>query len=189
MLPPQKCLNRLMGKSAKISLLILGFVIICLASFAYFFYITGGARLAIVAVNYLIPNIPNKEYTWVDFTDRGRATKISGFYAGGDEKGFNLWTLSGYKRFRNLPGTSYYIFQDVCAAVQTLKKINSTKDSLLVQDQKTNDILTWEEKVKKEYFVTVQKMPDENNKDFVDKAWAISGKYKVLKRIDEKACE
>lgn len=154
----------------------------------YFFYNSGGAGLTRIVKNYLIPNIPDKKYSWADFTDRGPTVKISGFYSSGNKNSFYLWTLSGLKRFDSQPGTSIYMFEDVCAAVQNLNAKPDATNSAFIENMVTGDILIWEGLMKPEYLVTVLRLGDEAKKNFVDKVWSVSGKYKVINQLTKDQC-
>ena len=129
------------------------FVLIVVSSFVgYFFYsTTGGNGLTRVITHYLIQDLPDKQYVWQDFTDRGPTHKISGFYSSGNKDSFSLWTLSGLKKFYTLPETSIYIFEDICAGVRYLhENPEATEGKTTVPKQVTQDILKWERLIKKE---------------------------------------
>lgn len=70
------------------------------------FWNTGGKSLVGVYQNYLSQNIPDKQYSWKDFTDREPREMLHGYYAGSDSGGFYMWTLSGLKRFTHKQETS-----------------------------------------------------------------------------------
>lgn len=166
------------------------FILVSASSSAgYFFYTTGGNGLARVIAYYLIRDLPDKEYSWRDFTDRGPTHKISGFYSSGNKDGFNLWTLSGLKKFDNVPGTSIYMYEDICDAVRELSENpDATEGPIRAPQQVTPDILTWEDLMKKEYFVTVKRLDEQANPNLVDKVWSYSGKYKIINQLDLEAC-
>lgn len=140
-----------------------------------------------IVVHYLIPNLPDKKYTWIDFIYKGSGSSVSGFYAGGNEDSFSLWTLSGLKTFYALPNTSAFIFRDTCAVVKQIKD-NGSK-SVINPEQRTFYIDEWRNLMKPEYFATVQLLGDESGKNLIDKAWGVSGKYKVLGRVDRGVCD
>lgn len=106
-----------------LGVMIAGITALCIV--VVFFYLTGGRGLIRIIFNYLIPDLPDKKYSWEDFRYRGEQQRISGFYSFGDNVGFSLWTLSGLKRFIHNPGTSVYSFRDTCAVVKQL----STEDA------------------------------------------------------------
>lgn len=150
---------------------------------------TGGNGLTRVVFYYLIRNIPDKQYDWRDFTDQGTTNKISGFYSSGDKDSFRLWTLSGLKAFHTLSGTSIYMYEDVCSGVKYLQENPETPGSeVTIPKHVTQNILTWEELMKKENFVTVQRLVGQDNPNMVDKVWSFSGKYKIISQLDLEAC-
>lgn len=165
------------------------FVLVVASSSVAFFYLTGGNGLARITAYYLIRDLPDKQYSWRDFTDQGTAHKISGFYSSGDKDSFRLWTLSGLKTFHTLPETSIYMYEDVCAGVQYLNNNPEAAGSAISAPQRiTSDILTWEGLMRKEYFVTVKRLDGETNSYLVDKVWSYSGKYKIINQLDLEAC-
>lgn len=159
-------------------------------SIGYFFYsTTGGNGLTRVIAYYLIRDLPDKQYSWRDFIDRGPTKKISGFYSSGDKDSFRLWTLSGLKTFYTLPGTSIYMYEDICAGVQELNNNPEVVDSAIpAPKQVTPDILSWEELMRKEYLVTVLRLDGQDNLNLVDKVWSYSGKYKIINQLDIESC-
>lgn len=165
------------------------FVLVVASSSVAFFYLTGGNGLARVIAYYLIRDLPDKQYRWQDFTDQGTTNKISGFYSSGDKDSFRLWTLSGLKTFNTFPGTSIYMYEDICAGVQYLNDNPEATGSAISAPQRvTLDILTWEELMRKEYFVTVKRLDGETNSNLVDKVWSYSGKYKIINKLNFEAC-
>ena len=155
----------------------------------FFFYSTGGNGLTRVIAYYLVRDLPDKQYGWRDFTDRGATAGIRGFYSDGDKDGFRLWTLSGLKKFENVPGTSIYMHEDICAAVLELNENSEAAGSTIKAPQQvTPDILVWEKLMKKEYLVTVLRLLGQKNPNLVDKVWSYSGKYKVINQLDLEAC-
>lgn len=174
----------------KLLLAVLLFIlVVASSSVGYFFYSTGGNGLTRVVLHYLIRDLPDKQYSWRDFTDQGTARKISGFYSSGDKNSFRLWTLSGLKTFDTLPGTSIYMYEDICAGVRYLNDNPETVGSeVTVPKRVTPDILDWERLMKKENFVTVQRLVGQDTPNMVDKVWSFSGKYKIISQLDKEAC-
>lgn len=174
----------------KLLLVVLLFIlVVASSSVGYFFYSTGGNGLTRIITYYLIQNLPNKQYSWRDFTDQGTAHKISGFYSSGDKDSFRLWTLSGLKKFNTLPGTSIYMYEDVCAGVQYLNDNPEAAGSeITIPKRVMPNILDWVKLMKKENFVTVQRLDRQDNPNMVDKVWSFSGKYKIISQLDLEAC-
>lgn len=170
----------------KIVLAVFGLAVIAsIALLIAFFYRTGGAGLARVVWHYLFRNIPDKEYSWADFRDRGAETALYGFYSGGDESGFYLWTLSGRKRFYHQAGTSIYMFNDVCTAVRQL----DTGESASVEKQVTGNLQEWQGWIKQENLVKVLRLDETAGKNAVDKVWSQSGKYKIPGELTKEQCD
>jgi len=174
----------------KLALVVFLAVLAVSAGVGYSYYAaTGGNGLTRAVFHYLIRNLPDKQYSWRDFTDQGAARRISGFYSGGDKDSFSMWTLSGLKKFYTIQGTSIYMHEDVCSAVQELNENPETAGSKIRAPQQiTPDILDWEKLMRKEYFVTVKRLDGETNSNLVDKVWSYSGKYKIINQLDIDAC-
>lgn len=155
-----------------------------------YFYRSGGAGLARVVWYNLLRDIPDKKYGWGDFIDRGSRQEIKGFYAGGDEKGFYLWALSGLKRFNHKSNTSVYLFNDVCAVVRSFNAgQKETDDSAFLANQVTGDLQEWQAWLNREYLVTVLRLGESEGRNIVDKAFAVSGRYKILDQLTKEQCE
>ncbi len=174
----------------KLSWIVFFFVLVTASSYvSFFFYSTGGKGLTRIIAYYLIQDLPDKQYSWRDFTDRGTSNKISGFYSSGDKDSFRLWTLSGLKKFNTLPGTSIYMYEDVCAGVQYLiDNPEATGSEITIPKRVMPNILDWVKLMKKENFVTVQRLVGQDNPNMVDKVWSFSGKYKIISQLDLESC-
>ncbi len=165
------------------------FLLAVAANLGLFVY-SGGIGLARIVWYYLIPDMPDKKFGWDDFRDRGPRQEIKGFYSGGDETGFYLWTLSGLKRFNHQQGVSVYLFHDVCAALRALNAGQAeTDDSTLLGKQITGDVQEWRARLKKEYLVTVVRLEEDEGENKVDKALAVSGRYKVPGQLTLEQCD
>jgi hypothetical protein len=167
-------------------------ILLALAVVSYLFYTkTGGNALTRVVWHYFIPNIPDKKYSWQDFTDRGTTQGISGFYAYGDDTGFRMWTLSGLKHFAHVPGISIYQYEDVCSAVRELVELGEYANGAAQAEQYvTGDISRWQSvMIKPENLVTVVRLDDQNYSNGVDKVWSYSGKYKKLNTLEQGVCD
>ena len=82
------------------------------------------------------------------------------------------------------------MYEDVCAGVQYLHdNPENTESETTVPTQVTQDILAWEKLMKKENFVTVQRLDNQDNPNMVDKVWSFSGKYKIISQLDFEACK
>ncbi len=173
--------------SSKFWLTLVAVLIVGLMVFGFYFYTTGGGGLSRVVLNYLIPNLTDKKYGWNDFRYRGEGEKISRFYAYGDSENFGIWTLSGLKKYYHLPGTSVYMHRDTCEVVRQLTAQKT--DSMANPEQIYFELSDWEKMVKREYFVTVLPLVGEDGYKMVDKVWSVSGRYKVLGRVEEGVCD
>lgn len=185
------CYHEYMSNGKMLFAVFFSVFMVVTAVVGYSFYsTTGGNALTRVFYYYLIRNIPDKEYRWRDFTDQGPTAGITGFYSSGDENGFSLWTLSGLKKFKNMPGTSVYMYEDICSAVGELNENPEATENTVIRapQQVTPNILTWENLMKKEYLVTVLRLDGYDNQNLVDKVWSYSGKYKIINQLDLEAC-
>lgn len=72
------------GKWWGIGLLLL--IVLSLTGGYIFYANTGGNALSRVVWYYFIRDLPDKKYSWRDFTERGVDQGISGFYAYGDSE-------------------------------------------------------------------------------------------------------
>jgi hypothetical protein len=154
-----------------------------------FFIQTGGKGLSRVTWHYFLRDLPDKKYSWQDFTERGAKEGISGFYAYGSQNGFSMWTLSGLKTFRHVSGTSIYQHEDICGAVRALQKDpQATGSGVKASKQVTGDIEFWQKVIRQENLVTVLRLTDGKQRNAIDKVWSYSGKYKVLNKLDQESC-
>ena len=170
---------------------LIGFVLMVtiLAGGYVFFVKTGGLGLSRITWHYFFRDIPDKKYSWQDFTERGAKEGISGFYAYGNENGFSMWTLSGLKTFRHVSGTSIYQHEDICGAVRALQKDPQATDSgVKASKQVTGDIEFWQSLIKPENLVTVLRLAEGERRNEIDKVWSYSGKYKELNKLDKDTC-
>lgn len=155
-----------------------------------FFIQTGGKGLSRVTWHYFLRDLPDKKYSWQDFTERGAKEGISGFYAYGNENGFSMWTLSGLKSFRHVSGTSIYQHEDICGAVRALQKDPQATDSgVKASKQVTGVIEFWQSLIKPENLVTVPRLAEGERRNEIDKVWSYSGKYKILNKLDQESCK
>ncbi|MCK6585437.1 MAG: hypothetical protein L6Q49_20240 [Anaerolineales bacterium] len=165
-------------------------IVTILAGGGIFFVMTGGVGLSRVTRHYFFRDLPNKQYSWQDFTDRGAKEGISGFYAFGNQNGFSMWTLSGLKSFRHVAGTSIYQHEDVCAAVKRLSENPQATGSAMKADkQVTGSIEFWQSLIKQENLVSVLRLAEGERRNEIDKVWSYSGRYKVLNKFDQGVCE
>lgn len=172
-------------------LLVVFFLVVATLSIAgYVFFVkTGGMGLSRVTWYYFVRDLPDKKYSWQDFTDRGVSQGISGFYAFGNQDGFSMWTLSGLKTFTHVPGTSVYMHEDICAAVRELME-NPLAAATPVQAVKeiTGDIGFWQSLIKQENLVTVTRLKGKDYHNGIDKVWSYSGIYKELNKLERNSC-
>lgn len=138
-------------------------ILIFLMAIGAGFYFTGGAGLVRLYQNYLKVDLPDKKYSWRDFTDQGPETKLNGYYAGSIGNSVFIWTLSGLKRFTHEPQMSVYYYSDFCAAVRQLaenraegKGVDRTELSQLT----TFDLTEWREWMRAGYYVALTRVPD-----------------------------
>lgn len=176
------------GKLLGIGLILLA--IIALVGGYLFFVSTGGKGLSRVTWHYFIKDLPDKKYSWRDFTDRGPSEGISGFYAYGDEGGFSMWTLSGLKTFSHVEGASVYVHEDVCAAVrQLVDNPDGQTQPVMASKEVTQDIGFWQTFVKQENLVTVVRLDKPDYHNGIGQVWSYSGIYKELNKLDKDSCQ
>ena len=177
-----------MMRLVKITLVVIGFfLMIGTIAFGNFFLTTGGGGLGRIVWYYLIPNIPNRQYGWQDFVDRGPEQNISGFYSSSNENGLSMWTLSGLKTFKIDPGVSKYRFTDFCETISKVDLADETAYHQSVLEATINDFDQWRGKMKKEYFLTIQRQ--NNDKNLIYLLWSRSGKYKNIEEINLETCK
>ncbi len=175
-------------------LLWIGIIVLLLISLvgSYLFYAKTGGNALSRAIRYdLFRDVPDKSYSWRDFTDRGNREGISGFYAYGDSNGFSMWTLSGLKTFRHIPQTSVYQYEDICAAVLALSNNSQTKGSAPATQEVTDNIVYWQSLIKQENLVTVVRLSESesNVNNAIDTVWSYSGIYKQeLHKLQKDSC-
>lgn len=170
---------------------LIGFALIVtiLAGGYVFFVKTGGLGLSRVVWHYFLRDLPDKQYSWQDFTERGAKKGISGFYAFGNESGFSMWTLSGLKTFRHIPGTSIYQHEDICGAVRALQDNPQATGSGMKADQQVTGIIEyWQSLIKPENLVSVLRLDGAEQRNAIDKVWSYSGIYKELNKLDKDSC-
>ncbi|RIK54663.1 MAG: hypothetical protein DCC59_03370 [Chloroflexi bacterium] len=135
----------------------------------------------------MIPDLPNKAHSWLDFVYKGDDRAVYGFYAGGDENSIKIWTLSGLKRFYAKPRFSTYSFRDTCAVVRRLQQGGG--QSGLNTEEVYFDLNEWRGLLQPENLVTVWTHGREGGRIIIDKALARSGRYKVLGRVEAGVCD
>lgn len=174
---------------SRIKAVILSVVVLIfgLAAFGVYFFSTGGGGLYRTIVYYLIPDVPNKVHTWLDFIYKGDDRAVYGFYAGGDENSIKIWTLSGLKRFYAKERFSTYYFRDTCAVVRRLQQ--SGGQSGLNTEEVYFDLNEWQGLLQPENLVTVWTHGREGGRIIIDKALARSGRYKVLGKVEAGVCD
>lgn len=168
-----------------------GFILIVTTSL---FLLTGGLALNRLLFNYLLVDIPDKRYSWSDFITNIETNRITGFYSStfSDENTVALWTLAGLKRFEHAENTSVYYHRDSCEIWKKLTDDDGGNDNVETDTQNPYtvhlEMPSWKESMKQEYLVTVQWL-EQDGKKVVDKLWSLSGKYKVIGRMDSSVCE
>ncbi|GMV32195.1 MAG: hypothetical protein DYG85_04195 [Chloroflexi bacterium CFX1] len=175
------------GKVIGIGIILL--IILSLISGYLFYANTGGKALSRVVWHYFFRDLPDKKYSWQDFTERGEGQGISGFYAWGDEERFYLWTLSGLKRFAHVPGISIYQHEDICAALKRVEANPEAVGSAKASKTVTGNIEAWQGLIKQENLVSVVRLPKTEHSNGVDKVWSYSGKYKILNKLERGTCD
>lgn len=156
------------------------------------FWFTGGKSLVIAYQNYLSKNIPDKQYSWADFTDRGPREMLHGYYGWADSAGFYMWTLSGLKRFVHKQDMSVYYYVDPCGLIKQLEEGSKTKavdgqNELL--ERLSFDFEVWTKSMKTGDYVWVKRVGEGKDKKVIDKVWGSSNNTHPLNTITEESCE
>lgn len=180
-----------MRVTKRIVLIVFGLVVFAVLGL---FLLTGGVGLVRLYQNYLSKNIPDKKYSWQDFTDRGARETLSGYYAGRVGESVFVWTLSGLKSFVHREGTSVYYYQDVCGVMRRLaeaKAGGATGDELKInlEAAQTLDINVWSELAKRGDYVWVRRVGEGAERRVIDKISASSNQQYPLVQVREGQCK
>ncbi len=167
-------------------------VLLLVGSLAWGFWSTGGSGLVRLYQNYLSQDIPDKKYSWSNFTDRGPREMLSGYYAGADGSGFYMWTFSGLKRFTGRPVTSVYYYLDTCGMIRQLEEGKGVKladGRSPVQEAMYYDFNAWKSRMQKGDYVWVKRVGEGADKKIIDKVWGNGNKAFPLDKITARSCE
>lgn len=180
-----------MGKIIKILIGVM-VVVLILLSFVCGFWFTGGKSLVLLYQNYLSQDIPDKEYSFQDFTDRGPRGMLHGYYAGADSSGFYMWTLSGLKRFVHKQDMSVYYYVDPCGLIKQLEegsKIKAVDRKNALREDMTFNLSDWTGMMERGDYVWVKRVGEGVDKKVIDKVWGSSNNTHPLNTITEESCE
>lgn len=180
-----------MSRTKKIIIGVAIFIVI-LVGLMWGFLNTGGIGLVRLYQNYLSQDIPDKKYSWSDFTDRGPREMLSGYYAGADGSGFYMWTYSGLKRFTGQPVTSVYYYLDTCGMIRELEAgrgVKLTDGRSPVQEAMYYEFDAWKARMQKGDYVWVKRVGEGDEKKIIDKVWGNSNKAFPLDKITLQQCE
>ena len=142
--------------------------------------------------DYLSQDIPDKQYSWYDFTDRGPREMLHGYYAGSDASGFYMWTYSGLKRFTHRQGTSVYYYLDTCGFIKMLEegKGGSKVDGgYIAREEMYYDFDTWTTRMEKGDYVWVKRVGEGEDRKVIDKVWGNSNNAFPSDKITVQTCE
>lgn len=177
------------------TVLFFGVLIVFVVMATWLFVTTGGVGLFRVYRNYLSQDIPDKKYSYVDFTDRGPREMLHGYYAGRVGDNIFLWTFSGLKHFKHQQGTSVYYYMDVCGIVRQLaqqresgQSMDKQKEGILFEEMMALNLEWWAEQVKAGDYVWVKRVGEGAESKVIDKVWANSNQYYPLERVTEDQC-
>lgn len=180
-------------KKILIWFVVIGFMV---GGLVWGFLATGGIGLVRLYKNYLLQNLTEKKYSAQDFIDRGPREMLYGYYAGGDDEGVYIWTLSGLKRFVHRDMTSVYYYVDPCAMVQKMAtgQVDGTTESLpnggyKVREELYFSLQEWRERVETGDYVWVKRVGEGAERKVIDKIFGSSNKYFPLVRLTLKQCE
>lgn len=167
-------------------------VTLVLAFLAGAFWYTGGKSLVLTYKNYLLQDIPDKQYSSQDFRDRGPREMLLGYYAGADTNGFYMWTLSGLKRFVHKQGMSVYYYTDPCGLIRQLEegsKPRADDGRNNVEEKLSFDFEVWRALMKPGDYVWVKRVGEGADKKVIDKVFGNSSNTYPLTMITEQSCE
>lgn len=157
--------------------------------------ITGGIGLVRLYQNYLTQDVPDKKYSYADFTDRGPREMLHGYYAGRVGENIFLWTFSGLKHYKHQQGTSVYYYMDVCGIVRQLAQqresggsMDETKKGIKYPEMMTFDLKQWAGEARAGDYVWVKRVGEGAESKIIDKVWANSNQNYPLERVTEEQC-
>lgn len=139
---------------------------------------------------YISKDLPDKEYKFEDFTDKGPRSMLSGYYSGRIGDQIFIWTYSGLKRFKDKPGTSVYYFHGICSTIESIKQ-NSTTDFPVIKSEPSQlfDINLWEAAVKKGDYVRLKRVGEGKDRDIIDKIWATDNQNYPYGGVTRSECQ
>lgn len=180
-----------MGKIKKILIGLAVFFFILIVVVVGFWF-TGGKSLVLAYKNYLSQDIPDKQYSWTDFTDRGPREMMHGYYAGADSSAFYMWTLSGLKRFAHKQDMSVYYYVDPCGLIKQLEdgsKPKAVDGQNNLEEKLSFDFEVWKTSMRTGDYVWVKRVGEGVDKKVIDKVWGSSNNTHPLNTITEQSCE
>ncbi len=141
---------------------------------------------------YLTQDIPDKEYNWQDFTDRGGGERLHGYYAGSVGESVYVWTLGGLRRFRHQQITSVYYYMDVCGAIERLveaKAVGREMSSLPSEPLMTFDLVQWRGAVRRGDYMWVKRVGEGAESKVIDKIWASNNYHYPYGGVTRTECQ
>lgn len=167
-------------------------VILAIALAGGFFWWSGGLSLVRLYREYLTKDIPDKKYSWQDFTDRGPREMLHGYYSGSKGESVYVWTLGGLRWFRHRQTTSVYYYDDMCGAIERLveaKESGKEMDKLQSEPLMTFDLTQWRDTVKRGDYVWVKRVGEGKESRVIDKIWGSSNKYYPIRGVTLTECQ
>ncbi|KAA0268579.1 MAG: hypothetical protein EDM79_14725 [Chloroflexi bacterium] len=162
----------------------------------WLFVITGGIGLVRLYQNYLTQDVPDKKYSYADFTERGPREMLHGYYGGRVGDTIFIWTFSGLKHFRHQQGTSVYYYMDVCGIVRQLAQQKKSGESMdeekkgrLYDEMLTFELDQWAGQTQAGDYVWVKRVGEGAESKIIDKVWANSNQYYPVERVTEEQCK
>jgi hypothetical protein len=161
----------------------------------FIFLSTGGTGLVRTVRYYLLADIDDKRYQWGDFVPNNTTKRVSGFYSSTFSRDdvVAIWTLGGLRTFKHKAGTSVYNHRNTCKLVRELKETSDKggdggERAILNPEAVYLNIADWQILMQQEYPVTIQWIEEDNDR-VIDKLWSVSGKYKILGRVETGVCD
>lgn len=138
------------------------------------FWLSGGFSLVRLYSQYFLKRIPDRKYSYSDFTDQGPRQTLHGYYAWSVGERIYIWTFSGLRSFSHHQGTSVYYYFDVCGAVGQATgngKLVDSKERVGREPWMTYSYTEWVKYNKRGDYIWVKRVGEGDESKIIDKAW------------------
>ena len=168
---------------------LLVFVLVLVAAATGLFVGSGGLPLVNLYREYLSKDLPDKKFSFQDFTDRGPRIMMSGYYSGRVGDSVYIWTYSGLKRFSHQPGTSVYYAVNTCWVTQMAAEGGKVSEGVKVEPRMTYEMDEWEQGVRKGDYVWVTRVGEGTESKVIDKIWTIDSAHYPYQGLTRSVCQ